>query len=472
MTPFAGNAYKHPMNARVDAQPKREPDLLMTSLTREHGFEPLRIEGELPETLNGTLYRVGPGLFETEGRRYGHPFEADGAVCAVRLEGGRATGAHRVVMSNQLVEERAAGTPLYGSVASWPRRVLNGLRLRGKNAANTNLMQWQDNLFALYEASRPTQLSYDLDTLGERDLDGAVLASFSAHPHRVAAHAATYNFGVRYGKTSFIDLYRLPDRGMAQHLASIPLRAPVMLHDFIATERHLIFFVSPSVVRVGRALLGLNPLEELIGWDARRGTEVIVVPLDDPNRPIRFEVDAFYQWHFAGAFESGGELLVDAVIYPNLDTLGALRDGVTNIDGGVLTRVSVDPRARRVAFEPLDDTACEFPRIDPRFEGGAYSRVWVAGTGQLIQHDLETRSARLHPIPSHQFASETVYVPRAPDAPEGDGWVLSLIYDGDSAKSHVAVLDTTRFDDEPVARVWFDHHVPLTFHGIWTSVVT
>lgn len=461
------------MNARVDAeQQPSERDLLMTSLTREHGFEALRVEGRLPETLRGTLYRVGPGLFETQGRRYGHPFEADGAVCAVRLDRGRATGAHRVVMSHQLLEERAAGAPLYGSVASWPRRVLNGLRLRGKNAANTNLMLWQGNLFALYEPSRPTQLSHDLDTLGERDLDGAVLASFSAHPHRVVAHSATYNFGVRYGKTTFIDLYRLPDRGMAEHLASIPLRAPVMLHDFIATERHLVFFVSPSVIRVGRAFLGLNPLERLIGWDAGRGTEVIVVPLGDPSHPIRFDVDAFYQWHFAGAFEAGGELVVDAVVYPNLDTLGALRDGVTNIDGGVLTRINVDTRARRLAFEPLDDTACEFPRIDPRCEGGAYSRVWVAGTGRLIQHDLAIGDTRVYPIPSHQFASEAVFVPRAPDAPEGDGWVLSLIHDGHSATSHVAVLDTARFDEEPVARVFFDHHVPLTFHGIWTSVVT
>src|SRR6516162_11848368 len=48
-------------------------------LPREHGFEPLRVEGRLPEGLRGTLYRTGPSLFSTFGRRYGHWFDGDGA---------------------------------------------------------------------------------------------------------------------------------------------------------------------------------------------------------------------------------------------------------------------------------------------------------------------------------------------------------------------------------------------------------
>ena len=36
-------------------------------------------------------------------------------------------------------------------------------------------------------------------------------------------------------------------------------------------------------------------------WQPRRGTEVIVVPLDEPSRPVRFPTDAFFQWHFANA---------------------------------------------------------------------------------------------------------------------------------------------------------------------------
>jgi all-trans-8'-apo-beta-carotenal 15,15'-oxygenase len=65
-------------------------------LSREHGFEPLRIEGQIPAQLSGTLYRNGPALFENFGRRYEHWFDGDGAVGAVRLSGGKAEGAGAV----------------------------------------------------------------------------------------------------------------------------------------------------------------------------------------------------------------------------------------------------------------------------------------------------------------------------------------------------------------------------------------
>ena len=68
----------------------------------------------------------------------------------------------------------------------------------------------------------------------------------------------TLNFGVRYGVKSYIDLYRLPDVGPAQCIGSVPLQAPVMLHDFIATDRFMIFFVSPAMLRMGRLLLGCH----------------------------------------------------------------------------------------------------------------------------------------------------------------------------------------------------------------------
>ena len=62
---------------------------------REHGFEPLELEGTLPAELRGTLYRNGPGQFGQFGTRYSHPFEGDGAITAIRIENGRALGASR-----------------------------------------------------------------------------------------------------------------------------------------------------------------------------------------------------------------------------------------------------------------------------------------------------------------------------------------------------------------------------------------
>ncbi|HHH11654.1 MAG TPA: carotenoid oxygenase, partial [Sorangium sp.] len=67
---------------------------LQRSVGRFHGWEPLRIEGELPPGLRGTLIRTGPGLYERFGRRLSHSFEGDGVLMGLRLSAdGQAHGA-------------------------------------------------------------------------------------------------------------------------------------------------------------------------------------------------------------------------------------------------------------------------------------------------------------------------------------------------------------------------------------------
>ena len=167
----------------------------------------------LPAALRGTLYRNGPGQFGQFGKRYAHPFEGDGAITAIRIADGRALGASRVTASAGLVEERAAGKLLYGTTAPWPRKMSNMLRGRHKNLANTSVVMWQGRLFALVEASKPTELAPDdLAMIGETDL-GVIHGAFSAHPHRVAARKAIYNFGIEYGRHTKLSLYELPDVG-------------------------------------------------------------------------------------------------------------------------------------------------------------------------------------------------------------------------------------------------------------------
>ena len=41
----------------------------------------------------------------------------------------------------------------------------------------------------------------------------------------------------------------------------------------------------------------------------------------------------------------------------------------------------------------------------------------------------------------------------------------------DSLSAHVAVLDARAPEAGPVARAWFDHFFPFTFHGTWVPTV-
>ena len=52
---------------------------------------------------------------------------------------------------------------------------------------------------------------------------------------------------------------------------------------------------------------------------------------------------------------------------------------------------------------------------------------------------------------------------------EGDGHVLTVIYDERRNASHLAVLDARTIEAGPVALARLDHRVPMGFHGLWVA---
>jgi all-trans-8'-apo-beta-carotenal 15,15'-oxygenase len=461
----------------------------LRDLPREHGFEPLRLEGTLPQGLSGTLYRVGPSLFSTFGEPYGHLFDGDGAITAVQFAEGAARGATRLVQTEGLNEERHKGRRLYGGYGTvvpglkrfWPQHVTSKL----KNPANTALLVWGDRLFALYEGGLPTEIApSDLATLGTRDL-GIVVETFSAHPHAVPSRRRTYNFGLRYGRKTILDIYELDDSGHSRRFPEIELAHTTMIHDFAATEKHLVFFAPPLRLNPLRLLFGLDTIDSSLRWTPDAGTDVIIVPIDDPTRVTRFTIDAFFHWHFLNAYERGSEIVVDVVTFSDFESnnwFGELIEPhpMSAYDAGQLRRFILDPRAQRATSEPCWDHPCEFPRVAPAVESTRHTIGWLAAyaasDGRRVDRlpdaiaKIEVEAGRNSLWASGGgVVSEPIYVPRVPSAmgahAEDDGWVLTLVYDPVSDASNITVLDARDLSSGPLARAWFDHHVPPTFHG-------
>jgi all-trans-8'-apo-beta-carotenal 15,15'-oxygenase len=450
--------------------------------TADHGFQPMRVEGRLPEDLKGTLVRVGPVTFGVGGQRYGHWFDGDGGALAVRFAEGGAQGAARAIDTPSIRAEREAGKVLYSNYGTaapslW-RRLFGGT----KNAANTSAMTWNGRLFALVESTLPTELSLeDLRTLGETTLEGAVGPAFSAHPHRVGSRRASYNFGVRYGRVPQLDLYELPDSGPIRRMGSVPLPGLVMIHDFIATERHLVFFVAPMRIRIFRVMLGLGSFSENFEWRPELGTEVLVIPIDEPSKVTRFQAEPFYTWHFGNAFEQDGRIVVDSVRYPDFGSnqwLAELPNGWASTDAqGRLHRTTIDPKAGTLRTEQVSDRRCEFPGATPLLTGARHRYVYLAAhSGQeawrgpqdaLVKVDMETGKETVVTLGREHYASEPMFIPRPGGSAEDDGWLLAQTYDATSDQSYLAVLDAKTPEAGPVARAWLEHFFPFTFHGTW-----
>jgi all-trans-8'-apo-beta-carotenal 15,15'-oxygenase len=459
----------------------------LRDLSREHSFEPLRVQGNLSAELNGTLYRTGPSLFSSFGKRYGHLFDGDGAVSAVRFTNGRALGAVKLVQTKGLVNERRAARQLYGGYGTTAPGLNRFIKARLKNPANTSILVCGQRVFALYENDLPTEISPDdLATLGEQDL-GIVVETFSAHPHAVPSRRAVYNFGLRHGRKTILDIYELNDSAGGRRLASVPFSHTTYIHDFIATEKHLVFFAPPIRFNPLRLAFGLDTFNSAMRWRPELGTDVIIVPIADPERVTRFKIDAFYQWHFLNAYERCNEIVVDVVLYPDFESnywLGALIDPhpMSQYVAGELWRVTLDPGARRATRESRWDHPCEFPRVAAEVQAARHRIGWLAAhvesTGKLVDRlpnavakvDVETGHDSVWPG-GEGVVSEPIFVPRPGKVTEDDGWVLALVYDPASDTSNVTVLDARDLSAGPVARAWFNHHVPPTFHGTFVPGV-
>jgi all-trans-8'-apo-beta-carotenal 15,15'-oxygenase len=449
---------------------------LRQNLRRSHGFEPLELEGTLPDDLRGTLYRVGPGLFERFGVTVAHPFEADGAMAAVRFNGD-VEGAARVLESAGYLEEQAAGRRLYGSGAGWLRNLSSNFRQRGKNTANTSVWLHEGQVYALMEGARPTKIDPDsLAVLGEDDLDGVLGSTFSAHPRRVAALQTCFNFGVRYGREPWLDVYAIPDHGRARRLTSVTMPWSAMVHDFIATETHLVFMICPVRIAIARALLGVTNFERLLQWEPQRGAQLMIVPLADPEAVVRIEAEPFWVWHFVNGFDDGGELVVDLCRYADFGTLAAIRtgrDAANEASRPIYHRTRIDVRSKRVTSEARHGDPAEFPRVHAQVEGARHQFAFLLGaTDGVTPRDcirvLEVDSGRSSQwLPERPTAlSEPIPVVRG-DRPgdERGVWLLTGGLDDERERSFVAVLDAANLERGPVATAWFDQPLPLSFHG-------
>ncbi len=65
-------------------------------------------------------------------------------------------------------------------------------------------------------------------------------------------------------------------------------------------------------------------------------------------------------------------------------------------------------------------------------------------------------------------------MPRRPDSPEGDGWLMAVLtrFDGAGYCSELAILDAQHVADGPIARVRTPMRLRNAIHGNWVAPAT
>ena len=448
-----------------------EPHLtgIYTPVIDERDDSDLRTTGELPVGLRGRFLRNGPNpMFQPKGRY--HLFDGDGMLHGVTLADGRASYRNRWIRSAGLDAEIAAGHALYGGMANadFPGPEIVGEAGPMKNVANTHVVRHAGRILCLWEAGLPTLVDTDLDTVGPWDFDGRLDGAMTAHPKIDPVSGEMLFFGYS-AIPPYLRFHVADATGSLVRSVEIDLPAPVMIHDFVTTAEHVVFFDAPAVFDFEGFAAG-GPM---LAWKPELGTRIGVMARDGDGTDIRwFDIDTCYVFHFMNAWSDGSKLVIDASRLARMD-IGLETEGSIPADAdGHLTRFTLDLAAGRASSERIGRLPGDFPRIDDR-RAGLENRFGYTATfssresdggpfDAVTKYDLAAGTETITRFPG-RVSGEPVFAADPDGTAEDDGWILTFV--GDDHSSTLAVLDA--HDLRVVAEVEMARRVPFGFHGSW-----
>ncbi|MDF1719603.1 MAG: carotenoid oxygenase family protein, partial [Minwuia sp.] len=344
-------------------------------LRMEGDARDLIIRGDLPEDLNGALFRIGPNPQYPPRDRNHHWFAGDGMAHAFHLSGGRARYQNRWVKTPKFEAERAAGTALYGTFGN-PMTSDASVVGQDSGLANTNIISHAGRLLALEEAHPPFEMSFDdLESRGYHTFDDKLTgAKMTAHPKIDPETGEMLFFGYSTGGyfTDEMTFHVVNAEGAISRADTFTTPYSSMVHDFIVTQKHVVFPVLPLTGSLERAMQGNSPF----AWEPDQPGWLGVMARDAAIDTIKWiEIPACYVFHVLNAFDTADGVAADvmkydaAPLFPHADGT----PGDRTLTQSFLQRWTIDVAAGTVQESQLDDRPGEFPRVDDRYAGLPHS---------------------------------------------------------------------------------------------------
>ena len=436
------------------------------------------VEGAIPPELEGAYYRTGADrVFSSLENDI--ILNGDGLFTMFRFENGHVSFRSRYVETERLKAERAARRRLYGhyrnkysddeSVSNLPNR---------DNTGNTYAFAHHGELYALREDSRPYRLDPEtLETLGEGVFGGLQSTALTAHPKIDPVTGEWWSFGVfaKGEPTTDASLHVFDPDGRLIREEWFHTPFPGLCHDWGVTREHLVFPVMPLIADDKRLREG----GQYYQYDPECASRWGVMPRDgDPAHDIRwFSIPGIVMGHVMNAYTEGSKVIVDTPASPgNCFSFFKDKDGRHPTPPETLTQLTrivfdLDKSDNEaVSLHSVEGALGDLPRIDDRFAMQKYRYGYFSlrdfpemGLGQM---DWETGSLKVHSLEG-AAAQEPLFVPRSPDAPEGDGFVLTLVDRFAERRCDLLVLDGLDVSAPPLATIRLPFALPMAFHGCW-----
>ena len=454
----------------------------------------LEVVGRIPDELNGAFYRnsadhtypplLGKDIF----------LNGDGMVHMVRFENGHADLKTRYVRTRKFELERKARRALFGAYRN-PFTDAPEVAGEGNNIANTAVLWHHGKLYALKESGLPYELDPNtLETLGERNLGGKLNRTFTAHPKLdpETGECIAFAYNAPGQPSRDIELYVIAPNGEITSHETFEAPYSSMVHDCLVSRNYIAFVICPMVCDWERVKQG----ESYWHWDNTLKTQVAIIPRKQGVKGIRWYTcpKVAMQTHTFNAWEeqtaAGTTLHLDQFItesgwlsqFPDLHD----PDAKEKPPFGERWSFDLDSDSPEFRIRRLINQIGEMPAIDPRYAMKRARHFWFGTNNPAIgpmlpwgpkgppftcvgHFDEAADKLNFWYAGPDSAPEEPHFVPRSPDAPEGDGWILTMVGRRAENRTDLVILDALHLDRGPVAVVKFPYRVHEGFHGIWVG---
>lgn len=439
----------------------------------------LQVTGRLPPELSGVYIRNGPNpAFPPIS--YTYPFDGDGMLHAVYIEGGKARYRNRYVATRGLAAERRAGRSIYGGIMAPVPVAPDLIEPDGdpgpfKNGAFIHVIGHAGRTLAMWEGGPAYEVTRELETLGEWCPSTATPLDVGPHTRLDPATGELYliNYAM---EPPYVQVYVMDSAGTLRQRVDVDLPAATMMHDFVLTEHHVVLFHFPLVIDITAP----TRQEPLLSWRPELGTRIGLIARSDLTGGVRWiEIDPFFAFHFANGFERNGHLIVDYVRMERLALGVAESQDSVPPTPPAMHRLTLDLTSEKYTSTPAGTPPTEFPRTNETLSSRPSRYVYAPvrrgpppGEGEarvyrgLAKFDCERGGETILDLGDGEIG-EAVFVPRPNPRSEDDGWLMSYVYWPREQASDFCLFEARSLQAGPVASVRLPRRVPHGLHGSW-----
>lgn len=443
------------------------------------------VEGTLPPDLDGAFFRVGPDPQYPKPPQHSRDidFDGEGHASMFRIRGGHVDYRSRYVRTQRWKAQREARRSLFGMYRN-PFTDDPSVAGLSRGTANTQLFLHHGKLLVFKEDSPPVALDpVTLETLDDYYTFGGALEgqTFTAHPKIDSETGDLIGFGyeARGLATDDVEILSVDKDGRANWHTWVKAPYACMLHDFAVTKSHVAFLTIPVVPDVARMKAG----GVHYSWDGSLPSYLGVLRRGDDGANMRwFPGPPVMCTHVMGAWSEGDRVFVDmdgAELnqFPFFPPKGEQYADEGMAPGQIrrFTADLSDPTANSFGMEILfPDIVGVLARQDDRFHTLPYRYGYILRMGAtgptwaMVDHQTGASSV-WDPGPGN-VPSEMCFVPRSPDAPEGDGYLIGIVARmAEGGRSDLVLVDTKDLAAGPVATIRLPTRIVGQIHGFWAG---